>query len=290
MKGKATGILVAVPVLLLLLCAAVWTVSLWLPRLAVLWLPQGVSLELRGHLRPGFRALKLPDVTLYAGDCKAVVLRAPHFGYQQQLWQITADQVSVDTRCLSQIAGSPASASPAKNLARWQSLLPAFQINIGQLELLPWPQYSASVNLRNQQGRQTLSVQGEQLRLDAELDRQQLMLRQLSLTVPGLPQPLAISGNMTLSEFTDALPQTGMLQGGLSVNDIPLSLVFHWQQQHGELTVTTPGQSRPLLNLPWTVTPQSVDIRDGQWFWLFAAQPFQGELAEFAHNWAPGLD
>ncbi len=290
MNGKATGILIAVPVLLLLLCAAVWTVNLWLPRLAAFWLPQGITLELHGNLRPGLRDLTLPDVTLHAGDCEAVVVRAPHFGYQQQKWQITAEQVSLDTQCLAHISGSPGPSSPAKTLARWQSMLPALQINIGQLQVLNWPQYSTSVSFRNQQGRQTLRLQGEQLRLDAELNQQQLLLRQLSLTVPGLSQPLAISGSIRLAELTDALPQAGAINGRLSVADVPLSLALHWQQQQGELTLTTPGQSRPLLNLPWSVSPQSVEIRQGQWYWPFAGQPLQGGLAVSAENWLAGLD
>lgn len=290
MRGKASGLLVAVSVLLLLLCVAVWTVNVWLPRLAGLWLPKGVTLELRGHLRPGFTDLKLPDVKVYAGDCEAAVLRAPYLGYQQQIWQITAEQVRLDPRCLEKISGSPSQTSPAMTLARWQSLLPAFQIKIGKLELLPWSQYSASVNLRNQQGKQTLQVRGEQLSLDADLEKQQFLLRQLSLTVPGLPQPLDISGSITLAKLTDALPLQGTLQGRLSMADVPLTLAFHWQQQDGELTVTTPGQSRPLISLPWTVTPQTVDIRRGQWFWPFAGQPLQGGVAVSAENWASGLD
>ncbi|ARU98122.1 YdbH family protein [Tatumella citrea] len=290
MKGKATGILVAVPLLLLLFLAAVGTVNLWLPRLAVFWLPKGVTLEMHGHLRPGFNHLKLPDITLRAGDCEAAVLHAPDFGYRDQLWQITAEQVRLDSQCLAKLPESPSSTSTAKTLASWQSMLPAFQLSISQLQIRPWSQYSASVHLLSQHGRQTLTLEGEQLHLDAELNQKQLLLRQLSLTVAGLSQPLNVSGSITLAELTNQLPQTGRLNGQLSIAEIPLSLAFHWQQQQGELTLTTPGQSRPLLNLPWTVTPQSVDIHQGQWFWPFAGQPLQGGLAVSAENWSSGLD
>lgn len=274
--------------LMIFLCAGMYSVNGWLPRLAAFWLPSGVQLQLQGKIHPGLRSLGLPDIILNAGHCEWVSLRGATVGYRQQMWQLSAQQLQLDSGCLENISSSP-SASPPKSIADWQALLPAFRITIARFQILPWQDYSGSVMLMNRNGRQQLKVEGDKLQLDAETDKQQLNLRRLQVFVPGLPQAVSLQGTLSLAETT-TWPLSGTLHGSVSVAEIPLQLAVQWQQQRGELSVTSVGQPRPLLHLPWEITPQSAEIRNGQWFWPFSTQPLQGGLSLTAAHWSGGLE
>ncbi len=290
MKGKLTVVLLVVLSLLLIISASILSLSLWLPRLAGIWLPAGVHLQTKGALRPGLRSLRLPDISLHTAGCEIMDISGLSAGYRQQMWQLTATTVRVDSECLATVSATSSSSAPSKSLADWQHLLPDSRLHIDSLQILPWQQYAGSVTVTQQQGRQRLSIRGDNLQLDADLNQQQLYLRQLKFTAPGLPQPVTMQGKVTLSPQTSGWPLAGELTGQFSLDQSPFVVATHWQQQRGELRLTASSYPRPILTLPWEVTPQSVTVHQGQWWWPFNGQVLQGGIALTADNWPSGLE
>ena len=268
---------------------AVAAVNVWLPPLVQHWLPAGTRLQLSGHFRPHARGLSFPAVTLQAGTCQAVSVSGLSVTYRDHLWQWHAGNVRLDTDCLAALPSSPTT-TPEKSLADWQAMLPAGRWQIDKLEILPLAQYAGRVSLTNQHQQQLLTYDSPDIKLTAALEGPDLTISRLQLTAPGVASPLTLQGSVGLSAQPGQWPERGQLNGQLTVSDLPLQLDLHWQQQQGVLSVLTPESTEPLLQLPWTATPQQLEIRQGKWQWPFASQPLQGGIALQATGWRNGLD
>ena len=109
MKGKLTVVLLVVLSLLLIISASILSLSLWLPRLAGIWLPAGVHLQTKGALRPGLRSLRLPDISLHTAGCEIMDISGLSAGYRQQMWQLTATTVRADSECLATVSATSSS-------------------------------------------------------------------------------------------------------------------------------------------------------------------------------------
>lgn len=46
----------------------------------------------------------------------------------------------------------------------------------------------------------------------------------------------------------------------------------------------------PLLDLPWQITAQQLNISDGRWNWDLSGMPLSGRVSLRADNWQQGLD
>jgi len=284
---RRTALAIVVPVVLIT-GLAVAAIDVWLPPLVQHWLPEGTRLTLSGHFRPHTRSLSFPGIALQAGDCQAVSVNGLSVGYRDHLWQWHATDVRVDTDCLATVPSSSSSSAPEKTLAEWQALLPAGHWQADKLEILPWGQYAGRLSLTTQQQRQALTYDSNDLQLSAVLNGLALTITRLRLIPPGGTPPLTLQGSVGLAPKIGQWPERGQLDGQLSLTGLPLHLELHWQQQQGVLNVLTPKSPEPLLQLPWTATPQLLEIQQGKWQWPFASQPLQGGIALQASHWREG--
>ena len=277
--------------LILLLLGLLLTLTHWLPRLAGIWLPENTRVELHGapHWQQG--RLVFPDVRYLAGDCLLAQVADVGLGRTQQRWQLDAREVALNSDCLQALPHSATRDAP-RSLAEWQQMLPGADIHLQQLSILPWQQYAGRFDLTLDKDLQQMRYQGDNLRVAARLQGQQLHIDQLQLSHPILPQPVELHGNLTLPTFADGLPVAGELSGALNLTQWPqpLALTLNWQQQQGELVVRQQQEPQPLLQLPWQVDAQQIRITAGHWRWPFGSQPLSGGVALTLDDWQQGLE
>lgn len=284
-------LLAALLALILLLLGLLLTLTHWLPRLAGIWLPENTRVELHGapHWQQG--RLVFPDVRYLAGDCLLAQVADVGLGRTQQRWQLDAREVALNSDCLQALPHSATRDAP-RSLPEWQQMLPGADIHLQQLSILPWQQYAGRFDLTLDKDLQQLRYQGDNLRVAARLQGQQLHIDQLQLSYPILPQPVELHGNLTLPTFADGLPVAGELSGALNLTQWPqpLALTLNWQQQQGELVVRQQQEPQPLLQLPWQVDAQQIRITAGHWRWPFGSQPLSGGVALTLDDWQQGLE
>lgn len=282
--------LAALLALIVLLLGLLLTVTQWLPRLAGLWLPDNTRVELTGTPRWQQGALRFPAVRYLAGDCMLARVDNAAIGWHHQRWQLNAQHVQLNSDCLQALPSSQSSSAP-RSLAEWQQMLPGADIHLAQLSILPWQQYAGRFDLTLDNTAQRLHYQGDNLQLDARLAGQQLHIAGLQLRHPLLPQPLTLRGDVTLPALVNGVPVAGELEGNLHLTQWPqpLTLRLHWQQQQGTLTVTEPGDA-PLLQLPWQVDAERIQIAQGQWRWPQGATPLSGGVSLTLAHWQQGLE
>lgn len=284
-------LLAALLALILLLLGLLLTLTHWLPRLAGIWLPENTRVELHGapHWQQG--RLVFPDVRYLAGDCLLAQVADVGLGRTQQRWQLDAREVALNSDCLQALPHSATRDAP-RSLAEWQQMLPGADIHLQQLSILPWQQYAGRFDLTLDKDLQQLRYQGDNLRVAARLQGQQLHIDQLQFSHPILPQPVELHGNLTLPTFADGLPVAGELSGALNLTQWPqpLALTLNWQQQQGELVVRQQQEPQPLLQLPWQVDAQQIRITAGHWRWPFGSQPLSGGVALTLDDWQQGLE
>ncbi|MCW0320277.1 YdbH family protein [Pantoea dispersa] len=284
-------LLAALLALILLLLGLLLTLTHWLPRLAGIWLPENTRVELHGapHWQQG--RLVFPDVRYLAGDCLLAQVADVGLGRTQQRWQLDAREVALNSDCLQALPHSATRDAP-RSLAEWQQMLPGADIHLQQLSILPWQQYAGRFDLTLDKDLQQLRYQGDNLRIAARLQGQQLHIDQFQLSHPILPQPVELHGNLTLPTFADGLPVAGELSGALNLTQWPqpLALTLNWQQQQGELVVRQQQEPQPLLQLPWQVDAQQIRITAGHWRWPFGSQPLSGGVALTLDDWQQGLE
>lgn len=283
------GIVTGIVILLL----ALWqTLPRWLPRVLAHWLPQGSQLVLQGKPRWQQGALQLDGARFTAQDCLLAAVGPTRLTYRQGRWQLIGDKLSIDSACLSKLPAGDANSAPLA-LDKLQKQLPLLDVTINDFTVIPWQHYAGKLQLQASAGGQHLLYQGKNLSVEAVLDKhQQLTLNSMTLTPPNSPQPLHLTGKIAIPLDLDSLPAKGALQGEMQTGYLekPLLLDMRWQQQQGVLTLTEKGDDKPLVTLPWEITPQQVSINQGEWRWPYSRQPLNGGLNVALHDWSKGLD
>lgn len=266
------------------------TITHWLPRLAGVWLPANTTLHLDSHVSWRNGGLWLPAVSYRVGTCEMVTVRSLSLKRSDGRWQLHAGNVEINSDCASQLPSGSQVPSPTSQLD-WPSLLPAADVAIERLAVSPWQDWAGSLQLRLDSKQQRVSYQGKNVKLQAMLQDQQLNILSLSVNVPGLTQPVTVSGKVTLSKRLDTLPESGALQAGLTMEDIPhpLKANLNWQQDQGELTLTQKDDGMSLFKLPWQVTSSQITVALGEWRWPYASQPLSGGINLSLRNWRLGL-
>ncbi|MEI2264406.1 YdbH family protein [Erwinia sp. CGal63] len=269
--------------------ALLLTLSWWLPRLAGLWLPAATTVSLDGN--PGWRdgAVWLPGIRYRTGECELATASDVTLGRHNGRWALGAQALQIDSACFSRLAESSDQPAAPRSLAEWQAMLPKAEVSIGQVSLLPWQSWSGALRLSLDPRQQLVRWQGENLSLQAKLTGRQLMLESLSLTAPGVAQPISVKGSALLPEIPDALPDSGALTATLEMENRPLLASLQWQQNSGTLSITPQAQQEPLLLLPWQVTAQQIAITQGKWRWPYAAQPLSGGVSLTLDGWQQGM-
>lgn len=278
---------------ILILLLVLWqTVPRWLPRVAAYWLPAGSQLTLQGPLRWQNGGLSLPGAQYKVQQCLLADLGATRLHYRGGRWLLDSDKLSVDSACLSQLPAGEDDGAPL-TLDALQRQLPALDLSINQLSILPWQHYAGKLQLHNTAAGQRLFYQGKNLKAEALLNnQQQLAISSLNVLPPNSPHPLRFSGDITIARDFAALPPQGKLRGEVQTAYLqqPLLMDINWHQGQGVVTLTEKGDKQPLATLPWSVTPQQIRIDKGEWRWPYIDQPLSGGVNIALHDWSKGLD
>ena len=168
-----------------ILVLALWqTLPRWLPGVLSHWLPAGSRLELQGKLHWRQGGLALPGARFTAQDCLLANVGPTRLAYRQGRWQLSSDKVSVDSACLSKLPGGDANSAPLA-LDQLQRQLPALDLTINDLTLIPWQRYAGKLQISSGPDGQRLHYRGPNLSAEARLDeKQQLTLQSLTVVPP----------------------------------------------------------------------------------------------------------
>jgi len=282
-----TAILIIV---VLSLAALLLTVPHWLPRLVGLWLPANTSVVMAGSPQWRSGKLTLPGLRYLVAECELADIRDLSLGRKAGRWALQAGSVAIESSCASNLPASEQPGTP-RTLADWQAMLPAADIAITRLTISPWQTWAGALDLSTDNQQQTLHYRSHNLVLDAQLHGQTLALNTLTLNLPGVPEPVTIAGTLRLPTIPDTLPDSGKLNGKMTLQGVPapLSVDLEWQQQAGELVIHEQGDERPLISLPWQADEQQILIQQGQWRWPYASQPLSGGVTLALKNWQQGI-
>ncbi|CPR19914.1 YdbH family protein [Brenneria goodwinii] len=278
--------------LILLLLVVSWrTLPQWLPRLIGIWLPSEMSLTLNSSPVWHDGGLRSQGFSLQAGDCRLLDVQDISLRRQSGRWHIDMAAVTLDSDCLAHLSSGTDTAPVS--LSQWQRRLPAADITIKTFTLKPWQDYAGQVRLSTDGNtRQTIDYQGDQLAFQAELNDRHLVLRNGMLAPPADYSRLHIDGEMDLSDTLAQFPEQGTLKGQLTTGQTPesVSASLRWQGRQGSLSLNAVGDDEPLVLLPWQLTPDAVQIKNGTWRWPYAGQPLSGQLSVTLQHWRQGLD
>ena len=130
-----------------------------------------------------------------------------------------------------------------------------------------------------------MSIQGT-------LRGQTLSVSQFDVQLPDQPQPIKLVGEFTLPLVPDGVPVKGHAVATFNVPQLT-SLVdadLDWEDNRGQLVVMARDNPDPLLDLPWQVTAEQLNISDGRWNWDLSGMPLSGRVSLRADNWQQGLE
>ncbi|WP_444979947.1 intermembrane phospholipid transport protein YdbH family protein, partial [Lonsdalea populi] len=255
------------------------TLPLWLPRLLTFLAPLGVTVTLDEPPSWQQDGLTVPGVAIHLPQCDLLTVDNGRLTRQNGNWRIRIANVALDGSCLAQWPQSADSASEtAMSLSKWQRRLPAGEVIIDRMTLTPWLDGVSALHLTSRDGKQSLNIDNERLKLQADLVGWTLTLRRAELTaLPNRP-PLWIQGEVQLSDSLTSLPESGRLQVSRLPFDLPEPVIatLNWQDSQGELRVAKEADTSPLLSLPWRVSADAITVSEGRWTWPYSAQPVSG--------------
>ena len=291
MRGKYSAALALLLLCILLPLTLLLTVGSWLPGLAGIWLPAGtrIAIESRPHI--GLHAVEIPDIRYQVGECTLAHISVVTLSHPSR-WQLHARDVTLDTACLAKLpAGTPDHNAP-RTLAQWQQMLPRSWVTIDRLTLAPWQQYAGSLHLALSRDNQQIRYQGDLVELEARLTGQALKVNRFMLHLFEGQKPLALVGDFTMPLVPDGLPVAGHSSAQLYLPQQPalVNAELNWQQNTGQLIIDSPEQPQPLLDLPWVLTRDKIQISDGRWFWPYEGFPISGRLGVSITDWQKGLE
>lgn len=274
-----------------LLLITLWlTIASWLPKVASLWLPEGIKLALIQRPELIKKGISLRGMQLFAGDCLLVSAGQSTLTYQDRQWNLQNDSLDVDTHCLENLAGTSNTqeADLPLSIIDIQKLLPAFNITIKHLNVTPWGDYGGQVELTNNAQGQQLVINGERLSAIASLDNHQILtVKSLRLKIPDSNEEIHLNGEIQVPVNLNAIPDQGKINGEFVTTYVnkPLLMELSWQQQDGHLFVTPKGESEKLLDLPWTLSGKTLTMQQGKWQWPYGPQPVSGGISLTLSNW-----
>lgn len=291
MKGTFRVIIALALLVVLLALTLIQTTAYWLPGFAGLWLPKGTRIQLESSPRLTRNGVVIPDLRYLVDDCVLATLGNARLSHPSR-WQLVVESLQLNSECLNKLPQSDTRSDAPRTLAEWQAMLPRSFLTIEHFSISPWQHYAGRLSVALSPEDQSLSLQGEGLRLSARLDQQKLTISQLEIPWSESEPPLKLAGEMTMPLTPDGLPVRGDVQASLYLPQAPreVNVVMHWQENQGQLSVLAPDTKAPLLVLPWTITAQRLSLSDGRWNWPYQDFPLSGRVALNAENWQQGLE
>lgn len=291
MKGKYKAALALLLLMILLPLTLLMTLAQWVPTLAGVWLPVGTRIAFETSPRLTRHSIVIPDLRYLVEDCEIARVENATLSHPSR-WKLDIGALDLNTTCLSKLPQTAPSTAAPKTLAQWQALLPNTWISVHRLTLSPWQQWQGELKASLTPAIQELSYKGEQVNVQGKLRGQTLSISQFEAHLPDYPQPVSLVGEFTLPLVPDGVPVKGHAVATFNVPQLS-SLVdadLDWEQNRGQLVVMSRDNPDPLLDLPWTITPQQLSISDGRWNWLLSGMPLSGRIGLNIDNWQQGLE
>ena len=292
MKGSWKAAIALLLILILLPLTLLLTLTHWVPTLAGIWLPAGTRIALKQSPTWRHGRLILPELRYLVGDCQLAELRDAELSHPSR-WRLDVDELNINSACLSKLPQSEASPAAPRTLAEWQSMLPNSWLTINHLRFSPWEKWQGKLALSLTPGQQTLRYDGDSVTLRAALKGRALQVSEFTAQVLDDRPPLKLVGELTLPLVPAGVPVNGRV---VSTFEVPgqqalVDAELEWRENQGQLVVMARGEGDPLLDLPWTLTPERLTISDGRWNWPWLdGMPVSGRVGLRLDDWQEGLD
>lgn len=291
MKGKYKAALALLLLFILLPLTLLMTLAQWVPTLAGIWLPVGTRIAFEESPKLTRHALVIPDLRYLVEECEIARIENVTLSHPSR-WQLDIGALDLNAVCLSKIPQSAPSTVAPKTLAQWQAVLPNTWLTIHRLTLSPWQQWQGELKASLTPSSQEIAYKGEQVSIKGTLRGQTLSVSQFDVQLPDQPQPIKLVGEFTLPLVPDGVPVKGHAVATFNVPQLT-SLVdadLDWEDNRGQLVVMARDNPDPLLDLPWQVTAEQLNISDGRWNWDLSGMPLSGRVSLRADNWQQGLE
>lgn len=291
MKGKYKAALALLLLFILLPLTLLMTLAQWVPTLAGIWLPVGTRIAFEESPKLTRHALVIPDLRYLVEECEIARIENVTLSHPSR-WQLDIGALDLNAVCLSKIPQSAPSTVAPKTLAQWQAVLPNTWLTIHRLTLSPWQQWQGELKASLTPSSQEIAYKGERVSIQGTLRGQTLSVSQFDVQLPDQPQPIKLVGEFTLPLVPDGVPVKGHAVATFNVPQLT-SLVdadLDWEDNRGQLVVMARDNPDPLLDLPWQITTEQLNISDGRWNWDLSGMPLSGRVSLRADNWQQGLE
>lgn len=291
MKGKYRAAIALLLLVILLPLTLLMTLAQWVPTLAGIWLPVGTRIAFEKSPRLTRHALVIPDLRYLVEECEIARIENVTLSHPSR-WKLDIGELSVNSACLSKLPQSAPSTVAPKTLAQWQAVLPNTWITVHRLTLSPWQQWEGELRASLTPAVQEIAYKGELVSIKGRLKGQALTVSQFDLQLPDQPQPVRLAGEFTLPLVPDGVPVKGHALATFTVPQLT-SLVdaeLNWENNQGQLVVMARDNPDPLLDLPWQVTAERLNISDGRWNWALSGMPLSGRVGLRIDGWQQGLE
>lgn len=256
------------------------------------FLPEGVTIERQGRFSLSLSHITLPSFTLNAQGCLLAQVSTPRVALSRYPLNVAVDNLTLNSDCFKQWPSNPTAASNPLSLRQLQQQIPGIKVDIASLTITPWQTYQGAVHFSSSGAQQQLRYHGQAVDVDAELTGQMLNLKTVSIAHSSLKQPLYLSGKIRLADTVTTVPEQASVTGKVVLASYPhpLSVTLSRDQQRGELMIQDPAAEQPLINAPFTLTPEEFQIEKGTWSWPVPQQNLSGFFSFSARNWQQGFE
>ncbi len=291
MRGTYKAAIALLLLFILVPLTLLMTLAQWVPTLAGIWLPVGTRIAFEQSPRLTRHALIIPDLRYLVDDCEIARVDNATLSHPSR-WKLDVGALELNSVCLNKIPQSAPSTVAPKTLAQWQAVLPNTWLTVHRLTLSPWQQWQGALQASLTPARQEITYKGEQVSIKGMLRGQTLSVTQFDVQLPDQPQPIKLVGQFTLPLVPDGVPVKGHAVATFNVPQLT-SLVdadLDWEANQGQLVVMARDNPDPLLDLPWQITAEQLNISDGRWNWNLSGMPLSGRVGLRVDNWQAGLE
>ncbi|MHA0863200.1 YdbH family protein [Enterobacter wuhouensis] len=291
MKGKYKAVIALLLLVIVLPLTLLMTLAQWVPTLAGIWLPVGTRIAFEKSPRLTRHAIVIPDLRYLVEDCEIASVKNATLSHPSR-WKLEIDALELNAVCFSKIPQSAPSTVAPKTLAQWQAVLPKTWIAVHSLTLSPWQQWQGELHASLTPETQELTYNGELVSINGRLRGQTLTVSQFDVLLPYQPEPVKLVGEFTLPLVPDGVPVKGHAVATFNVPQLT-SLVdadLDWEENQGQLVVMARDNPEPLLDLPWQITAEQLNISDGRWHWDLSGMPLSGRVGLRVDSWQQGLE
>lgn len=291
MKGKYKAAIALLLLFILLPLTLLMTLAQWVPTLAGIWLPVGTRIAFEESPKLTRHALVIPDLRYLVDECEIARIDNVTLSHPSR-WKLDVGTLELNSVCLSKLPQSAPSTVAPKTLAQWQAVLPNTWLTVHRLSLAPWQQWEGELHASLTPASQEITYKGEQVSIKGQLRGQTLSVSQFDIRLPDQAQPVKLVGKFTLPLVPDGVPVKGHAVATFNVPQLS-SLVdadLDWEDNQGQLVVMARDNPDPLLDLPWQITAERLNISDGRWNWALPGLPLSGRVGLRIDNWQQGLE